>query len=79
MGCHILMQESKTNINIQLPIKIEVDDYHEFLYLENFFKLLNSDIRVKELEQSGTGKYIGIVYLKEETVNNALEYREWGC
>jgi len=71
------MQKSK--ISIQLPIKIEVDDYHEFSYLEKFFKLLNDNIRIKELEPSDTGKYIGIIYLKEEIISNALEYREWGC
>tara|TARA_Y100000034_G_C6580430_1_gene251810 strand:- start:81 stop:308 length:228 start_codon:yes stop_codon:yes gene_type:complete len=75
----MLSKQKTTNLNIQLPIKIEVDDYHEFTYLEKFFKLLNNNIKVKELSQSDNGKYIGIVYLEDNTTSNTLEYREWGC
>jgi len=74
-----MTSKQKTNLSIQLPIEIEVDDYHEFTYLEKFFKLFNNNIKVKELSQSDSGKYIGLVYLNEESTSNALEYREWGC
>jgi len=74
-----MTSKQKTNLNIQLPIEIEVDDYHELIYLEKFFKLLNNNIKVKELSLCDNGKYTGLVYLDEEKTSNALEYREWGC
>jgi len=49
--------------NLNLPTLIEVDDYHEFDYLEQYFKKINPKIRVKEV---GTNYsiYVGLVYLQ---------------
>jgi len=49
------------NINIKLPQEIEVEDYHAFSYLQEYFQSLNPKIKVKEV---GTNCcYIGMVYV----------------
>jgi hypothetical protein len=49
------------NVIIKLPQEIEVEDYHEFSSLQEYFQSLNPKIKVKEV---GTNcSYIGIVYV----------------
>ena len=53
-----------SNYTIELPIRVDVEDYHEFSYLEKFFKLLNEDIKVEEVGFDGSiNAYIGIAYV----------------
>jgi len=52
------------NFTIDLPIRIDCDDYHEFSYLEAFFKKLNKNICVHEIGfDEALNKYIGIAYI----------------
>lgn len=49
---------------VELPIRIDCDDYHEFSYLETFFKKLNKNIHIREVGFDGTiCKYVGIAYI----------------
>ena len=58
----------------ELPIRIDCDDYHEFSYLEAFFKKLIKDIKIEEVGfDDSINKYIGIVYVGSLTKN---EYDE---
>lgn len=51
-------------IDLKLPCIIEGDDYHEFRYLEGYFKILNKNIKIKELNRPFEF-YTGIVYFKK--------------
>ena len=53
--------EKEMRLEIQLPKRIEVRDYHEFTYLHDNFKKLNSRIRVREIGFAG-GMYQGVVF-----------------
>jgi hypothetical protein len=48
-------------LEIQLPKKIEVDDYHEFFRLREHFKILNKKIKVLDAWFTGT-HYVGMIY-----------------
>ena len=48
-------------IDVELPMLIEVDDYHEIDSLQNVFKRLNKDIKVMGL--GFDGQYLGIAYV----------------
>ena len=57
---------------IQLPVQITVDDYHEFSSLQKHLKLLSKNIKVKEIVMDG-GMYHGIAYIDKLTdPENAL-------
>lgn len=71
-------------MKINLPIQIEVDDYHEFDYLEEYFKKLNRHIKIEEI--GFKGYYTGLVYsrkdksyrkLKKEIKRQIDEYDNW--
>jgi hypothetical protein len=51
---------------IDLPIRIDVSDYHEFYELRNHFRQLNPIIKVKEIGEIG-GYYSGIAYIGKLT------------
>jgi len=62
---------------IELPIRIDCDDYHEFSYLETFFKKLVEDIKIEEVGFDGSAnKYIGIVYVGSISKNEYDELME---
>jgi hypothetical protein len=48
---------------IDLPIRIDVSDFHEFDEYRNHFRKLNPIIKVKEIG----GHYSGIAYIRELT------------
>jgi hypothetical protein len=49
---------------IELPARIDCDDYHEFSYLETFFQKLNKDIKINEVGYDDViNAYIGIAYI----------------
>ncbi len=52
------------NVNIELPQKITVEDYHEFSYLaKQFSEITGKDIQVEEVCFSlRSQKYVGVVY-----------------
>ena len=57
---------------IQLPVQVTVDDYHEFSYLAEHMKSLSKKIKVKEIACYG-GMYHGIAYIDKLTdPENAL-------
>jgi len=48
-------------VNIELPAKVEVRDYHDFDDLEEQFRAMNPQIKVIEIGSSNC--YIGMVYI----------------
>lgn len=46
---------------ITLPQRIEVENYHDFATAQEYFKLLNKKIKVKEI--GFDGNHVGIVYV----------------
>ena len=57
----------------KLPFFIQVEDYHDFSYIQSVMELLNPKIRVEEIptlrteELSLPSPYLGIVYEKRPT------------
>ncbi len=45
------------------PHIIYVDDYHEFSYLEKFYRKIDKRISVEEIQLSKNRQYAGIVFL----------------
>jgi hypothetical protein len=47
-----------------MPFLIEVDDYHEFRFIQACLNLINTRIKVAELDDysSMLGAYLGVVY-----------------
>jgi len=50
-------------VMVELPIRLDVTDYHEFNDLRDHFRKLNPIIKVKEIG----GHYSGIAYIRELT------------
>jgi hypothetical protein len=62
------------NISVNLPLRIDVDDYHEIESIGELLKKLNPRIKVKEL--GCNGRYVGIAYigtLNDDNVKNMIE------
>jgi hypothetical protein len=57
------------NITVNLPVIIEVSDYHEFDDMERAYKKLNPCIKIKEL--GFNMRYIGIAYFGSLNEPNA--------
>ena len=49
-------------LEVKLPCIISAEDYHEFSYIEEKFKLLNKKIKVKELNDTDKTGYYAIVF-----------------
>lgn len=47
-------------MKINLPQRIEVDDYHEFQDMERILRIVIPDINVTEI--GCTGRYIGMIH-----------------
>lgn len=62
-------------IQINLPAKVEVEDYHRFSSLQDNLRKLNSKIKVREVGFNGS--YMGIVYVGNlEDSENKLMFAE---
>ena len=54
-----------TNLLINLPVAISVEDYHEFTLCEELLEKLNSDLVIHEIA-FGQRKYWAIIYNEQE-------------
>jgi len=52
----------KINLEIELPMYVEVLDYHEFKTIADHFKIITNKISVKEIGFD-RGRYVGIIYV----------------
>ena len=48
-------------LTIELPIRLEVSDYHDFEEISRCYRLLNPNIKVKEI-YTDKSLYLGIAY-----------------
>lgn len=48
-------------LEINVPVQVEVRDYHQFDDIKDNIKLLSKQLKVKEL--GCNGNYIGIIYV----------------
>jgi len=53
----------KHTIQIELPQRIKVSDYHEFNDISDAFNLLGSTNKIRVKEIGFNGAYIGIIYI----------------
>ena len=64
----------------ELPFFIQVEDYHDFSYVQSVMKLLNPNIKVKEIATLRTegmsllSPYVGIVYEGKRPTEKEIEY-----
>jgi hypothetical protein len=64
----------------ELPFFIQVEDYHDFSYIQSAMELLNPKIRVKEIPTLRTegmsllSQYVGIVYEGKRPTEKEIEY-----
>ena len=56
-------------IDAALPFIIEVEDYHEFAVINDYYKKLNTNLKCKEVafieRDAPLSTYLGIVYFKK--------------
>jgi hypothetical protein len=64
----------------ELPFFIQVEDYHDFSYIQSAMELLNPKIWVKEIPTLRTegmsllSQYVGIVYEGKRPTEKDIEY-----
>jgi hypothetical protein len=58
-------QDTMSEVKVVLPAKIEVDDYHEFAYLQDKLRAVIPGIKVREI--GFTSCYVGVAYLGRKT------------
>ena len=51
----------KTKLEIELPVLITAEDYHDFEHMQNLFRVLNEKIHVDEIG-FGDGVYHGVIH-----------------
>ena len=55
-------------IEVNLPVEIVADDYHEFAYVQDHMRKMNRRITVKEVAFNWEGgNYIGVAYCGRKT------------
>jgi hypothetical protein len=69
--------EITTPLTINLPVMIDVDDYHEFRMIQHYYNMIGLDVEVTEVGFEN-GNYVGIVHLDIDShcaiVEQAREY-----
>lgn len=48
-------------MNVNLPVRVAVDDYHEFIYFQDKLRLIIPGVKVREI--GFNGDYLGVAYL----------------
>lgn len=59
-------------LEVELPMIVEVEDYHDFRSLQDDYQKLHKAIRVEEIgcesgQPAGHNLYVGIVFLKKDS------------